>query len=237
MTDLPHILLVEDDASLAQWVSDYLSPRGYKVSICERGDSAVEQVRQRQPDLLLLDGMLPGLDGLEVCKAVRPFFNGPILMLTARDEEIDEVLGLEVGADDYLTKPVKPRVLMARIKVALRRQQPAIDGTESESNSSKISISGLEIVKSARNVSLHGESINISSNEFDLLWVLAEKAGEVVDREYLVTALRGFEYDGFDRSIDQRVSRLRKKLGDNPTEPFRIKTIWGKGYLLVKDAW
>ncbi len=231
---MQHILLVEDDASLAQWVMDYLSAKGYQVSLCERGDEAVGQVKQLEPDILLLDGMLPGLDGLDVCKAVRSFFTGPILMLTARDEEIDEVLGLEVGADDYLTKPVKPRVLLARIKSALRRSQPIANEVEDRD---RVTLAGLDILLGSRSASLNGQEINLSSNEFDVLWILAENAGQVVSRQDLVSQLRGFDYDGFDRSIDLRISRLRKKLGDNPSEPFRIKTIWGKGYLLAKDVW
>lgn len=231
---MQRILLVEDDESLAEWVKDYLSGKGYHVDICERGDTAVERIRQESPDLVLLDGMLPGLDGLDVCKAVREFYCNPIIMLTARDEEIDEVLGLELGADDYLTKPVKPRILLARIKAALRNTPLA---QFQEKQCVEISLAGLHIVQSARTVTLDGELIKISSNEFDLLWLLAERAGEVVDREYLVNHLRGFSYDGFDRSIDLRVSRLRKKLGDDSSEPYRIKTIWGKGYLLAKDAW
>lgn len=228
-----HILLVEDDSSLAQWVSDYLISRGYQVSRCERGDQAIAQVVALQPDLILLDGMLPGLDGFEVCKAIRPTFSGPIIMLTARDEEIDEVLGLELGADDYLTKPVKPRVLLARIQLALRKYA----ASQPLEKPNLINMSGLEINQNTRTVSLDSQPVSLSSHEFDLLWILAENAGVVISREQLVEALRGFEYDGFDRSIDLRVSRLRKKLGDNSAEPFRIKTVWGKGYMLAKDAW
>jgi len=155
-------------------------------------------------------------------------------MLTARDEEIDEVLGLEVGADDYLTKPVKPRILLARIKTLLRRH---VTIAETQSSPHKIVLAGLSIDQSSRVVTLDNNVIKISSNEFDVLWLLAEKAGQLVTRDELVTKLRGFEYDGFDRSIDLRVSRLRKKLGDDSAEPYRIKTIWGKGYLFAKDAW
>lgn len=231
---MQHVLLVEDDEALGEWVKDYLSGKGYSVEVCKRGDTAIERIKQTPPDLLLLDGMLPGLDGLEVCKAVRGFYHRPIIMLTARDEEIDEVLGLEVGADDYLTKPVKPRILLARIKAALRN---TLITPQLEEQAKMIRLAGLQIVQSARSVTLNGEEVKVSSNEFDLLWLLAEQAGEVVKREYLVNNLRGFEYDGFDRSIDIRVSRLRKKLGDNSSEPYRIKTIWGKGYLLAKDVW
>lgn len=228
------LILVEDDIELAEWVADYLQSKGYEVTLCHRGDTAVDMILEQQPDVVLLDGMLPGKDGLDVCKEVRHSYSGPIIMLTARDEEIDEVLGLEVGADDYLTKPVKPRILLARIKAALRRHQ---DNAEQQQAPQKVSLSGLEIVHSSRSVSLDGQDIKISSNEFDVLWLLALRAGEVVERNFLINELRGFDNDGFDRSIDLRVSRLRKKLGDDSSEPYRIKTIWGKGYLLAKDAW
>jgi len=238
---LPHILLVEDDIPLAEWVADYLSARDFKVTTTGRGDDAVELINQLNPDLVLLDGMLPGMDGLDVCKAVRPNFENPIIMLTARDEEIDEVLGLEMGADDYITKPVRARALLARIRVLLRRSDKINEihnaVQQSAVPSNRLQFNALIINLQSRSVTLDGESINLSSNEFDVLWLLAQKAGELVTREELVSNLRGFDYDGFDRSIDLRVSRLRKKLNDNSSEPYRIKTIWGKGYLFAKDVW
>ena len=234
-----HVLLVEDDIALAEWIEDYLIARGFKVTTCHRGDEAVDLIKQLNPDIVLLDGMLPGLDGLDVCKTVRPDFVNPIIMITARDEEIDEVLGLEMGADDYITKPVRARVLLARIRGLIRRNelsnQQASDPIEPDS--SQLQFSGLIINEQARSVSLDGGDIQLSSNEFDVLWFLAQKAGQVVSRDELVSHLRGFDYDGFDRSIDLRISRLRKKLQDNSSEPFRIKTIWGKGYLFAKDVW
>jgi two-component system response regulator RstA len=238
---LPHILLVEDDIPLAEWVADYLTARDFKVTTTGRGDDAVELINQLNPDLVLLDGMLPGMDGLDVCKAVRPNFENPIIMLTARDEEIDEVLGLEMGADDYITKPVRARALLARIRVLLRRSDKINEihnaVRQSTEPSNRLQFNALIINLQSRSVTLDGESINLSSNEFDVLWLLAKKAGELVTREELVSNLRGFDYDGFDRSIDLRVSRLRKKLNDNSSEPYRIKTIWGKGYLFAKDVW
>lgn len=238
---LPHILLVEDDIPLAEWVADYLTARDFKVTTTGRGDDAVELIHQLNPDLVLLDGVLPGMDGLDVCKAVRPNFENPIIMLTARDEEIDEVLGLEMGADDYITKPVRARALLARIRVLLRRSDKINEihnaVRQSTEPSNRLQFNALIINLQSRSVTLDGESINLSSNEFDVLWLLAEKAGELVTREALVSNLRGFDYDGFDRSIDLRVSRLRKKLNDNSSEPYRIKTIWGKGYLFAKDVW
>ncbi|MGB0833987.1 MAG: response regulator [Psychrobium sp.] len=229
-----HILLVEDDIALSQWMEDYLIAREFKVTTCHRGDEAVELIAQLNPDLVLLDGMLPGMDGLDVCKAVRPQFANPIIMITARDEEIDEVLGLEMGADDYMTKPIRARALLARIKLALRRRPSA---EQAPSNLHQVVLGGLIVDNQNRSVILNDEAINVSSNEFDVLWLLAKQAGEVVSRESLVADLRGFDYDGFDRSVDLRVSRLRKKLGDDSASPFRIKTIWGKGYLLAKDSW
>lgn len=231
---MQHILLVEDDAELAQWTADYLIGKGFTVSVCDHGDEATNTILESQPDAVILDGMLPGLDGLDVCKAVRHQYQGPILMLTARDEEIDEILGLEVGADDYLVKPVKPRILLARIKAALRRQQ---NSPSEQSEEECVSVGSLLITLSSRSVLLNEQEINVSTNEFDLLWLLAKQAGQVVERQYLVNELRGFEYDGFDRSIDLRISRLRKKLGDDSNEPFKIKTVWGRGYLMTKDAW
>ncbi len=236
-----HILLVEDDIALAEWVEDYLTARDFKVTKTTRGDTAVELIKGLNPDLVLLDGMLPGMDGIDVCKTVRPFFENPIIMLTARDEEIDEVLGLEMGADDYMTKPVRARALLARIRTLLRRQEKMSvkqnPNEETFDPQAPLQFNGLIISEQARSVILDGSNVKLSSNEFDVLWLLAQKAGQIVSRDELVSHLRGFDYDGFDRSIDLRISRLRKKLKDDPSEPFRIKTIWGKGYLLAKDVW
>lgn len=237
----PHILIVEDDEELAQWMQDYLVNKDYHVLVTHRGDDAVTLIQTHNPDIVILDGMLPGLDGLDVCKTVRPTFTNAIIMLTARDEEIDEVLGLEMGADDYLTKPVRARALLARIRKHVDRQGTIFDaGKEALGPSEmggKLKFNNLVIDRQAMVVSLDDVKIKISSNEFDVLWLLAKNAGQVVSRDELVSELRGFDYDGFDRSIDLRISRLRKKLHDNPGEPFRIKTIWGKGYFFAKDAW
>ena len=230
-----HIMLVEDDKSLAEWFSDYLSEHGYFVTIVNRGDVAVELIESDNPDLVILDIMLPVKDGFDVCKQVRNFYFGPILMMTARDQETDEVLGLELGADDYVTKPVKPRVLLSRIKALLRRTEK-LESLASE-NEHAIQLGQFHIDGSSRTTTLAGKKIAISSNEFDVLWILAQAAGNVVKREELLSQIRGIEYDGFDRSVDILVSRLRKKLGDDAGNPYRIKTIWGKGYLLATDAW
>ncbi|MBU2894480.1 response regulator [Colwellia sp. D2M02] len=242
-----HILLVEDDIELAQWIADYLIAREFEVTTCHRGDEAVSLIESLNPDIVLLDGMLPGMDGLDICKAVRHTFTNPIIMITARDEEIDEVLGLEMGADDYITKPVRARVLLARIRGFLRREEVSKHNNSQPDETSEtlveketstiLTFSGLTINEQTRSVMHDGNLVKISSNEFDVLWFIAQRAGQVVSREALVTHLRGFDYDGFDRSIDLRISRLRKKLNDDPAEPYRIKTIWGKGYLFANDGW
>jgi DNA-binding response OmpR family regulator len=235
LTESKHIMLVEDDMSLAEWFCDYLSEQGYLVTLVNRGDVAIELVDTDQPDMVILDIMLPVKDGFDVCRAIREFYHGPILMMTARDQETDEVLGLELGADDYLTKPVKPRVLLSRIKALFRRVTTIPDEHQCDEN--LLEFGQLQIDSSTRTTMLAGNKIGISSNEFDVLWLLAESAGVVVTRNELVSKLRGVEYDGFDRSVDIMVSRIRKKLADNANNPFRIKTVWGRGYLFVADAW
>ena len=190
---------------------------------------------QSDPDLVILDLMLPGLDGFTVCQQIRPTFAGPILILTAREDDMDQVAGLEMGADDYVKKPIEPRVLLARIRALLRRFP--IGQTTVYENSSSRCFGRLSICRQSRNVLLEGIEVELTSNEFDLLWILADAAGTILNREYLFKTLRGIEYDGLDRTIDVNISRLRKKLGDSSSHPFRIKTVWGKGYLFVFDAW
>jgi DNA-binding response OmpR family regulator len=227
------IVLVEDDQELAQWIADYLRAKQFEVTVYSDGKQAYDALSRDLPDLIILDGMLPSMDGLEICKLVRLNSRVPIIMLTARDEEIDEILGLEMGADDYITKPVRGRLLESRIKSLLRRTSVADMSIAPQ----HIALGALEICKSDLSVHLHGVSMKLSSKEFEVLWLLAKNAGQVVSREMLSQQLRGFEYDGFDRTIDLRISRLRKKLLDDATEPYKIKTIWGKGYLLATEVW
>ena len=226
-----NILLVEDDTSLAEWIIDYLTAHGYAVQHIARGDLVLDAIQKSSPDLVILDVMLPYKNGFDICREARQFYQRPILMLTACSEETDEVLGLELGANDYLSKPVKPRVLLARIKALLRRD--VSDYTPAHT----LIFGQLKIINNTKAVFLKGEIIAVTSHEFDVLWLLASQAGKVISREQLVTQLRGIEYDGLDRSIDIRISRLRKKLHDNMAQPFRIKTIWAKGYLFAADAW
>ncbi|ATG57605.1 MULTISPECIES: response regulator transcription factor [Pseudoalteromonas] len=228
------ILLVEDDASLAQWVAEYLTEQGYTTYVCHRGDEVVSQVKTLNPNIVLLDIMLPGQDGISVCRELRSFYNAPIIMLTARDEEMDEVIGLEVGASDYIMKPVRPRALLARIKAALRQSS---EPNKLEKVESTISVGSLNINTESRNVKFNGQDVNISSAEYLLLHYLASNAGQVVSRDAVFKATKGREYDGLDRSVDVLISALRKKFSDDPQNPEKIKTIWGRGYLLVSTAW
>jgi len=234
MTDsVKKILLVEDDRQLSDLVTDFLTSEGYHVKQEFRGDTVAKRVDLFTPDLIILDIMLPGKDGFAVCRDIRPSFSGPILMLTAKGTDFDQVLGLEIGADDYVIKPVEPRVLLARVTALLRRGKLPNQSQEV----GEVAHGDLHINRASRKVTLKDENVDLTSQEFDLLWLLASKAGEVQNRDYIYKAVVGREYDGLDRSVDVRVSRLRKKLFDDTETPFRIKTIWGQGYLFVPDAW
>ncbi len=228
------ILLVEDDERLAGLTAEYLSRNDLEVSIEPRGDTAEARILAEQPDLVILDVMLPGKDGFEVCRGVRQQYRGVILMLTARDEDFDQILGLELGADDYIAKPVQPRVLLARIKALLRR----LPATGDDAGDSDSQVFGqFRISQATRTATLNAQVIDLTTAEFDLLWLLASHAGNVLSRDDLLQELRGIGFDGLDRSIDARISRLRKKLNDDPENPTRIKTVRGKGYLFSKHDW
>ncbi|MEW8012682.1 MAG: response regulator [Candidatus Thiodiazotropha sp.] len=229
------VLLVEDDVELAELVREYLQRYEFTVSLEHRGDTAPDRVRQQNPDILVLDLNLPGRDGLDICRELRMEFPGPIVMFTARDEDVDEIVGLELGADDYLTKPVEPRVLLARLRSLLRRYRQI--GNNRQDADEGLRFGGLCIDASARAVTVDDMSVELSTGEFDLLWLLAGRAGKVVDRDSALKTLRGFGYDGLDRSVDIGISRLRRKLGDDANHPYRIKTVRGRGYLFVPDAW
>lgn len=231
------ILIVEDDLRLAELTRDYLQGNGLDVAIEGDGARAVQRILAEQPDLVVLDLMLPGEDGLSICRKLRPAYTGAILMLTARTDDLDQVLGLELGADDYVCKPVRPRVLLARIRALLRRseQQGASLGVSGEPQR-RLQFGALQIDQGMREAWLAGQSIELTSAEFDLLWLLAANAGRILSREEIFNALRGIEYDGQDRSIDVRISRIRPKIGDDPMHPRLIKTVRSKGYLFVAEA-
>ena len=230
------ILLVEDDARLAALIQDYLVQHGMSVTVEHRGDRGAARILSERPDLVILDLMLPGLDGFGVCREVRSVYRGPILMLTASDEDTDQVAGLEVGADDYVVKPASPRVLLARLRSLLRRAHGAGDVPE-PGGVGLLSFGMLHIQYDTRTVLLRGDPVELTTSEFDLLWLLASRAGSVLTRDDILAASRGIAYDGLDRSVDACISRLRRKLGDNPERPNRIKTIWRRGYLFSRDGW
>ena len=230
------ILLVEDDDRLSALVAGYLRKHDYEVEVVLHGNDAVPAILKRQPDLVILDVNLPGKDGFQICREVRDQFDGVIIMVTARDDQFDEVLGLEFGADDYVHKPVEPRILLARIKAQLRRVAGRGDNAASQPES--FTFGKFEINRATRSVKLpDGSSPELTSAEFDLLWALVICAGEVVSRASLMRQLRGLEFDGLDRTIDGGISRLRRKLHDDAATPQRIKTIRGKGYQFSKVAW
>lgn len=232
MGSAPRILIVEDDERLAELTSDYLSSNGSQVEVVNNGDDAIERILADSPDLVVLDLMLPGADGLTVCREVRSKgFHNPILMLTARTDDMDQILGLEMGADDYVPKPVKPRLLLARVRALLRRVE-----AEQEDSAARLEFGNLVIDNAAREVSLDGNTVDLTSAEYDLLWLLASNAGTVLSRETIFEKLRGIQYDGQDRSIDVRISRIRPKVGDDPDNPRRIKTVRSKGYLFVAEV-
>ena len=227
------ILLVEDDLRLGELICSYLSKHGYCVDHHVTGQGAAERILARNPALAILDLTLPHTDGLQICRALRPGFQGRILILTARDEEIDEILGLELGADDFLVKPVEPRRLLARVRALLRRPE----GSSAALHAMAVAYGQFRICAQARECTIAGAAVELTTGEFDLLWLLARRAGDTLSRDDILQSLRGIEFDGLDRSIDARIYRLRRKLGDDPTNPNRIKTVRGRGYLFSAKAW
>lgn len=228
--DSPRILLIEDDERLALLVADALRKAHYTVTLCGDGLTGEAMMREQPFDLVLLDGHLPGKDGFDVLRDTRRDFPGRIVMLTARDDDIDQVLGLEGGADDYITKPVAPRVLLARIKALLRRDTPTAAAA-----GESLQFGGLTLLPQSRELRVQGEPVPLTTAEYELLTFLAQRAGQVVSRDDIMQGLRGLEFDGLDRAIDARISRLRRKIGDDAHAPSRIKTVRGQGYLFAVD--
>ncbi len=219
---IPEILVVEDEASIASFVSLYLKNAGYEVRTAENGTDALAAVHTREPSLIILDLMLPDLDGLEVCRRIRQNSDVPILMLTARDEDVDKIIGLEVGADDYMTKPFNPRELVARVKSILRRVTPE----RREAQGERIVHGDLVIDAGRREVTVKGVEVQLAPKEFELLWELLDHRGLVLTRDQLLERVWGYTFAGDTRTVDVHVRQVRRKLG----EAAPIVTVWGVGY-------
>ena len=225
------VVQIEDDLRIARLMTKYLETHGIVVTHAADGAAGIAAVMRERPDVVLLDVMLPGIDGLEVCKELRARTNVPIIMVTARTEEADRVMGLEGGADDYLVKPYSSRELLARIRAQARRAQGRVGPLSRE-----VRVGGLVLDASAMKATLNGESLVLTTYEFLLLHALAERAGRVMKREQLIDLVRGSAEEAFDRSIDVHISRLRQKLNDDPRNPQVLKTVRGIGYMLATDS-
>lgn len=239
---MPKVVFVEDDPDVGSLIAAYLGKHDIEVIVEARGDRAEAVIAAQQPDLVLLDVMLPGKDGMTLCRDLRPVWPGPIVLLTSLDSDMNHILSLEMGANDYILKTTPPAVLLARLRLHLRQNPPLSAPQANEIKPGLIPHKALQfgtlfIDPVNRQVTLSGELVTLSTADFDLLWVLATHAGEIMDRDALLRQLRGVSYDGLDRSIDVAVSRLRRKLQDSATDPFRIKTIRNKGYLFAPHAW
>ena len=219
------IMLVEDETSIRETMAEFLAEEGVEILQAADGLEALEVFRENQPDLIILDLMLPKLDGLEVCKAIRQKSNVPIIMVTARDEEIDKLLGLELGADDYITKPFSLREMKARIKAVLRRT-----GFQGSTEEHKISFGALEINTDRREVRMNNKIIELTPSEYAILTTLSQNVGRPYSRLQLLNATLGESYAGYERAIDTHVSNLRKKIEPNPQKPIYILTVYGLGY-------
>ena len=223
------ILLVEDDPRLAEMLSEYLGQAGFLMTVAPLGASALERLSSAEYDAIVLDLMLPDMDGLDVCREVRARSDTPVLMLTGRGDAIDRIVGLELGADDYLPKPFQPRELLARLRAILRRR---VRGREAAEKS--LHFGRLEIDTAAREVRLDGVHRDLTAYQFDLLVALAQKAGRVLSREALMDLVKGAHLEAFDRSIDVHMSRIRAAIEDDPKKPRRVITVRGAGYVFAK---
>lgn len=222
---MTRILVVEDEMKIARLVKEYLSEAGFDVVLANNGPAAVTAARSERPDLVILDIGLPGMDGYDVTRAIRSTFSTPIIMLTARSDETDRIIGLELGADDYVVKPFSPREVVARVKAVLRR-------TTGELPRETIDVGALHIDVPRREVEVDGMVIDLTASEFELLRILASQPGRVFTRSQLLDALRGVSFDSYERAIDSHVKNLRKKIEADPRNPVLVLTVYGTGYRL-----
>ena len=223
-------LIIDDDEALAEMLAEYLEGHGLAVSSRYRADDGLRALEEEGFDVVILDITLPDLDGFEVCRRIRERSSVPVLMLTARGDETDRIVGLEIGADDYLAKPFSPRELLARLRAVLRRTRASHSAREPS-----LRFGRLEIDRDARMATIEGEPCTLTSHQFDLLCLLAENAGRVLSRDQLMQGLRGQSLEAFDRSIDNHVSRIRAAIEDDPKRPHRLLTVRGTGYVFARS--
>jgi two-component system response regulator BaeR len=221
-----HILIVEDESKIAHLLRDYLKASGYALTCMDRGDTVVSFVRKESPSLILLDIMLPGMDGMEICREIRKFSTVPIMMITAKVEEIDRLIGLESGADDYICKPFSPREVVARVKAVLRRSSPQVSG--------KILIFGqIRLDEDLHQASIDNTVLELTPSEYKLLNVMIRHPGRVFSRAELINRVQGYEFEGYERTIDSHIKNLRKKIAELLPEQEIIKSVYGVGYQLA----
>ena len=227
------VLIVDDDKKLRELLTEYLEEFGFQVSTRSDGRRILSAIKTENPNIIILDIMLPHKDGFEILREIRTAFSVPVIMLTARGEDADRIVGLELGADDYLSKPFNPRELLARIRAVLRRSAAPIDGETMRDESHLVEAGGLILDKAKRIVMMGREEVALSSTEYEILKVLMEHPNRTLSRDQLMSMARGRDFMAFDRSIDVHISKLRSKVELNPRSPKRIKTVWGAGYIFV----
>jgi two-component system response regulator RstA len=245
------VTLVEDDAKMAQLLKSYFEGFGFVVEIISSGEMAVKKIIENPPSIAIIDLMLPGKDGLSICRDIRDKYQGKILILTATGDDMDQVAALEMGADDFVLKPIQPRVLLARIRMLLRRSNTGNSSFEDKGISNKVTsneeqVSGdnkvlqfgqLWIHSVLQRCKLNEKVVPLTPSEFSILWCLASQAENILSREQLLKAISGLEYDGLNRTVDNKIAQLRKKLKDDASRPKGIITVRGKGYIFVPDYW
>lgn len=223
------VLIIDDDPKLNRLLSDFLGGFGFKVRAALTPSEGLKKLRRHKPDMVILDVMLPEMNGFDVCKKIRRESDVPVIMLTARGDPMDRIVGLELGADDYLAKPFEPRELVARIQAVLRRLSP-------QNTADRQTFGRLTIDHMKREALIDGVNIGLTTNEYTALWLLCRHAGDVLDRDRILQELRGIDSEAFNRSVDITMSRIRNKLGDDPKSPTFIKTVWGTGYVFIGEA-
>jgi DNA-binding response OmpR family regulator len=223
------VLIIDDDPKLNRLLTEFLSRFGYNVHTALTPGNGFKKLHRHKPDMVILDVMLPEMNGFDVCKKIRQDSPVPVIMLTARGDPMDRIVGLELGADDYLAKPFEPRELVARIQAVLRR-------SSTQSAAGRRTFGRLTIDPNKRTAMIDGVDIELTTNEFTALWLLCRHPGDVMDRDRILQELRGMDSDAFNRSVDITMSRIRQKLGDNPKAPIYIKTVWGTGYVFIGEA-